>query len=330
MKEALLGSLRCPGCRAERLVLEVFEQDQREVRHGKLSCPQCGCRYAITNGIPDFLPREDQVIAREIEGWLKLAGPLDDRLVPTMAALPYYPHDPWLHMAPDFVQAFELVRFAGQRVLDLGAGRSWSSRHILKVGQAREVVAIDILREKYIGLETADLYMELDQIHFERVLGTMHAMPFRDREFDIVFSAATVHHSSDLDALFAEIGRVLRPGGVFLMIAEPSKHVSIPGNRPDNAETRHGINEHVYTLGEYRRPLRRHGFRPRVVAPRSVFYRLTYPDDAFTQGIPRLLRRLPFLFRRRLVRALLSFPPSRRAVYRYWSLPLTLVARKVR
>jgi ubiquinone/menaquinone biosynthesis C-methylase UbiE len=68
--------------------------------------------------------------------------------------------------------------------------------------------------------------MEMDHIHFERVLGSMHDMQFKDREFDVVFSAATVHHSSDLDALFAEIGRGLRPGGAFLMIAEPSKRLS--------------------------------------------------------------------------------------------------------
>jgi ubiquinone/menaquinone biosynthesis C-methylase UbiE/uncharacterized protein YbaR (Trm112 family) len=330
VKASFVDTLRCLGCRAERLVLEAAEQDEHEVRRGALRCAACGRRYEITHGIPDFLPKEDEVIAREIEGWRQLAGPLDDTLIPTMAALPYYPHDPWLHMAPDFVQAFELVSFVGQRVLDLGAGRSWSSRHIIKVGQAREVVAIDILRQKYIGLETADLFMELDRIHFERVLGSMHDMPFRDREFDIVFSAATVHHSSDLAALFAEIGRVLRPGGVFLMIAEPSKHPAIPGNRPDNAETRHGINEHVYALAEYLAALRRGGFRSRIVAPRSIFYRLTYTDEAFTQSIPRPLRRLPAVLRRRLVRALMTFPPTRRAVYRRWSLPLTLVARKLR
>jgi SAM-dependent methyltransferase len=330
MKEEFSRSLRCPGCRGERLALEVFEQDVREVRHGELRCTACGSRYQITNGVPDLLPQEDEVVAREIAGWLKLAGPLDDDLIPTMAALPYYPHDPWLYMAPDFVQAFELISFAGRRVLDLGAGRSWSSRHILKVGQAREVVALDILRQKYIGLETADLYMEMDHIHFERVLGSMHDMPFKDREFDVVFSAATVHHSSDLDALFAEIGRVLRPGGVFLMIAEPSKRRSIPENRPDNAETQAGINEHVYALGEYLRPLRRHGFRPRVAVPRSIFYRLTYPDDAFTAAIPRPLRGLPPTFRCHLAHALLAFRPTRHLVYRYWSLPLSVVARKPR
>lgn len=329
MKATFLNALRCPQCRDEELALAAHQQDQREIRSGTLWCHQCDRRYDISNGIPDFLPGDDEVIHKEIEGWLKLAGPLDDGLVPTMAALPYYPHEPWIHMAPDFVQAFELVCFADRRVLDLGAGRCWSSRHILKVGKAREVVGLDILRHKYIGLETADLYMDMDNTHFERVLGSMQNMPFRDGEFDIVFSAATVHHSSDLEALFREVRRVLRPKGVFLMISEPCKKISIPESRPDNEETRHGINEHIYSLSEYLEPLRRHRFKPRVVAPRSIFYRLSYPDDAFTQNIPRPFRRLGPALRLRLIRALLSFYPTAYYVYRYWSLPLTVVAEKV-
>lgn len=329
MKETFLRTMRCPQCKSDELRLEIRHQDTREIRDATLQCCQCHHSYVVSNGIINFLPDSDAVIKNEVEGWLQLAGPLDDGLVPIMAALPYYPHEPWIHLAPDFVQAFELVSFAGRRVLDIGAGRCWSSRHILTVGKALEVVALDILRDRYIGLETADLYMDMDNIYFERVLGSMNNMPFCDQEFDVVFSAATVHHSSDLEGLFQEVKRVLRPQGAFLMISEPCKKASIPESRPDNEETRHGINEHIYALPEYLRPLRRHGFKPRVVAPRSIFYRLSYPDDAFTQNLPRLFRRLGPTLRLRLVRALLSFYPTAYLVYRYWSLPLTVVAEKV-
>ncbi len=328
MKAEFLHTLRCPRCRSGELTLDAQEHDKREVRLGTLECAACRRRYPITNGIPNLLPDDDPVITSEVAGWLKLAGPLDDHLIPTMAALPYYPHKPWIELAPDFVQALELVCFSGQRVLDIGAGRCWSSRHLVRVGQAREVVALDILREKYIGLETADLFMEMDDIHFERVQGSMHHMPFPDGRFDIVFSAASVHHSSDLDGLFRELARVLRPGGVFVMIAEPSKPASSPVRRPDNEETRHGINEHVYALAEYLRALRRQGFRPRVVPPRSIYYRLAYPDEAFAPTVPRALMRLAPAARVRVARGLLAFRPAARLAYRYLSLPLTVVARR--
>ena len=40
-------------------------------------------------------------------------------------------------------------------------------------------------------------------------------LPFADRSFDVVFSKDALLHVPDKDALFAEIFRVLKPGGVF-------------------------------------------------------------------------------------------------------------------
>ena len=40
-------------------------------------------------------------------------------------------------------------------------------------------------------------------------------LPFADASFDIVFSKDALLHVPDKDALFAEIFRVLKPGGVF-------------------------------------------------------------------------------------------------------------------
>lgn len=130
MRETFLRTVRCPKCKSDELTLEVCHQDKREIRDARLQCCQCHHSYIVSNGITNFLPENDAVIKNEVEGWLKLAGPLGDGLVPIMAALPYYPHEPWIHVAPDFVQAFELISFAGRRVLDIGAGRCWFSRHI--------------------------------------------------------------------------------------------------------------------------------------------------------------------------------------------------------
>ena len=40
-------------------------------------------------------------------------------------------------------------------------------------------------------------------------------LPFADAAFDVVFSKDALLHVPDKDALFAEIFRVLKPGGVF-------------------------------------------------------------------------------------------------------------------
>ena len=43
-------------------------------------------------------------------------------------------------------------------------------------------------------------------------------LPFTDASFDVVFSKDALLHVPDKDALFAEIFRVLKPGGVFAAI----------------------------------------------------------------------------------------------------------------
>ena len=51
---------------------------------------------------------------------------------------------------------------------------------------------------------------------FERVRADAYALPFRDGSFDLVFSSLMLQWCDDLDAVFAEIARVLKPGGVLL------------------------------------------------------------------------------------------------------------------
>jgi len=329
LKKEFVQSLRCVACRGSTWGLAVEQEDEREVREGLLRCETCGAEHRIANGIMDFLDSSDQALKREVEGWIELAGPLPERLLTTMTALPYYPHGPWPEVAPDFFQVFEHVDFAGKQIVDIGAGRSWSSRFLATMGRAAEVVAIDVLTNRFLGLETADVFFREDEIFFERIRGDVHRMPLRDAWADVVFSCATLHHSSDLGALFREIRRVLRPGGHFVFVSEPSKKASIPEHRPQNAETAHGINEHIYSLAEYAKPLRRAGFRYRRLVPRSIRYRLIYPDHDFQGAIPKPLLPLTRSERgrdalERLVRSRIFGP----VLYRYWSLPLTVVAQR--
>ena len=51
---------------------------------------------------------------------------------------------------------------------------------------------------------------------FERVRADAYSLPFRDGSFDLVFSSLMLQWCDDLDAVFAEIARVLKPGGVLL------------------------------------------------------------------------------------------------------------------
>ncbi|HTO88533.1 MAG TPA: class I SAM-dependent methyltransferase [Thermoanaerobaculia bacterium] len=329
MKREFVHQLRCVGCAQPDWQLSVEQEDEREIREGTLRCAACGSEHRITKGVADFLDSKDEGLQQEVKGWLELAGPLGEHLVPTMTALPYYPHDLWTEVGPDFFQVFEHFSFAGKKVVDLGAGRSWSSRHLATLGRASEIVAIDVLTTRFLGLETADIFFQEDSVFFERIRGDMHRIPLASGWADVVFACATLHHSSDLEALFREIRRVLRPGGDLIFISEPSKKASIQEDRPQNAETEHGINEHVYSLRQYLEPLRALGFRARRLVPRSIRYRFVYPSEGFQGAIPKALLPLTRTERgrdwiERLARSRLFGG----MLYRYWSLPITVLAQR--
>lgn len=57
MRRDLMEILVCPVCRGD-LELEVFEENDREILTGKLTCRSCGEVYPIEEGIPNMLPPE--------------------------------------------------------------------------------------------------------------------------------------------------------------------------------------------------------------------------------------------------------------------------------
>ncbi len=329
MKRSLLPSLRCVSCTGGRLTLQVTHESAVEVRTGRLTCADCGSVFEIRDGILDVLDPSDDTIRKEIHGWIELAGPLEEHLVSQMAALPYFPQGPWPHTAPDFFQIFEIVDFAEKSVVDIGAGRTWSSRFLATIGRAGEVVAVDVLKTRFLGLETAEIFFHDDGSHFERIAGDIHNIPLVEGWADVVFSCAAIHHSSGIEALFREIWRILKPGGLFVFVSEPSKKASIKERQPVNAETAHGINEHIYSFDEYMSALRATGFQPRQLSPRSIRYRLLYPDAEFREGVPSWLWRFGrTAVGRRIVPRLLGGRHTGPILYRIANLPLSVIAKR--
>ncbi len=100
--------------------------------------------------------------------------------------------------------------YAGKRVLDIGCG-------------PRGSLEWADVAERRVGLDPlADRYRELgaDRHAMEYVNAPSERMPFDDDEFDIVCSFNSLDHVGDVDRTIAEIKRVLRPGGSFLLLVE--------------------------------------------------------------------------------------------------------------
>ena len=99
-------------------------------------------------------------------------------------------------------------------VLEVAAGTCVCGRSFAPLVQA--VVCLDAtLPMLETGKEKAD-GSHLNNMVF--VKGYAEELPFLNESFDIVFSRLAFHHFTDADAVFAEMARVLRPGGKLVLI----------------------------------------------------------------------------------------------------------------
>lgn len=106
----------------------------------------------------------------------------------------------------------EELKVTPRAVLDLGAGTGHATRALKRRYRDALVVASDIAPGMLAHAKAQSRWLR----RFERVRGDAYALPFRDNAFDLVFSSLMLQWCDDLDAVFAEISRVLAPGGLLL------------------------------------------------------------------------------------------------------------------
>jgi arsenite methyltransferase len=100
----------------------------------------------------------------------------------------------------------------GERVLDLGSGAGTDSLIAAQmVGENGRVTGVDMTPEMLEKARTAAAAMGVTNVEF--VEGDAERLPFDDETFDVVISNGVIDLITDKDAVFAEVYRVLRPGG---------------------------------------------------------------------------------------------------------------------
>jgi arsenite methyltransferase len=100
----------------------------------------------------------------------------------------------------------------GERVLDLGSGAGTDSLVAAQmVGKQGHVTGIDMTPAMLAKARSAAAEMSLSNVEF--VEGEAERLPFPDDCFDVVISNGVIDLIPDKDAVFAELFRVLRPGG---------------------------------------------------------------------------------------------------------------------
>jgi len=101
---------------------------------------------------------------------------------------------------------------AGERVLDLGSGAGTDSLVAAQmVVPDGRVTGIDMTSAMLAKARAAADEMGVTNVEF--VEGEAEALPFADASFDVVISNGVIDLIPDKDAVFAELYRVLAPGG---------------------------------------------------------------------------------------------------------------------
>jgi ubiquinone/menaquinone biosynthesis C-methylase UbiE len=116
-----------------------------------------------------------------------------------------YREQPWMH------SVFEYAEFGGQDVLEVGVGLGTDHVQFARAGASLTGVdltprCIELTRRRF---EQEGLHSDL------RVMDAEH-LEFPDDRFDAVYSFGVLHHTPRPDFAFAEVRRVLKPGGRFI------------------------------------------------------------------------------------------------------------------
>jgi malonyl-CoA O-methyltransferase len=104
------------------------------------------------------------------------------------------------------------IKIEPRAILDLGAGTGHGARALKRRHPAATVFATDIAPGMLQQAKRQSRWLR----RFERVRADAYALPFADGAFDLVFSSLMLQWCDDLDAVFGEISRVLKPGGLLL------------------------------------------------------------------------------------------------------------------
>lgn len=101
----------------------------------------------------------------------------------------------------------------GERVVDVGSGAGFDSFIAAnQVGQTGRVVGIDMTSEMLAKSRATAEQFEYNHVEFRE--GLAEDMPVENGWADVVISNGVINLCADKQAVFAEIFRVLRPGGV--------------------------------------------------------------------------------------------------------------------
>ena len=108
------------------------------------------------------------------------------------------------------LERLDLVKLQPKVVLDLGAGTGHASKALKHRYRSAEIIALDLSPTMLVEADRRQSWLK----RFHRVAADARRLPIKDNSAQLVFSNLMLEWCHDPDAVFAEIRRVLQPGGL--------------------------------------------------------------------------------------------------------------------
>lgn len=174
---------------------------------------------ALVLAAPAWLKRQKRRHADRAALWERLYG-LDWGGVTTnnYGFAPAEGDAPERHQFQMYLEHLAALRRSGRlkghtRLLEVSCGRGGGLAHLAaRWPGSLEAVGLDLSENALRACRAA--HGRLDTLTFMR--GSALALPFADASFDVVLNVEASNDYGDFAGFFAEVHRVLRPGGVFL------------------------------------------------------------------------------------------------------------------
>lgn len=153
----------------------------------------------------------------------------------------------------------------GDRVLDVGSGGGFDAFVAAKlVGDEGHIVGVDMTPQMLQRSRATAQQLGFDHVEFRE--GIAEELPLEDGSVDVVISNGVLNLMADKASVFAEIDRVLRPGGR-LQFADIAIGMEVPGEARCNVDLWTDCIAGALSMDDWRATMEQAGFTDLEVGP---------------------------------------------------------------
>jgi len=180
----------------------------------------------------------------------------------------------------------DYIRFQPQRILDVGAGTGTCSYQLAEQYKNTEIFILDFATAMLQQARQKRSWRQRWSSRYQYLTGDAASLPLADNSIDMIFSNLALQWCDDLEKVFSEFRRVLKPGGMLLFSTFGPDTLKELNACWAQADTFKHVNNFI-DLHEVGDALMKGGFSDPVMDMEMIT--VTYPD---VMGIMRDLKQI--------------------------------------